>query len=54
MYEMESVEEKKYLRVAIYLRLSDEDKDKANKLDDSESIKKQKNKLLKEIKKKHK
>ena len=34
MYEMESAHEKKYLRVAIYLRLSDEDKDKANKLDD--------------------
>ena len=51
MYEMESVEEKKYLRVAIYLRLSDEDKDKANKLDDSESIKNQRNLLLEEIQK---
>ena len=51
MYEMESVEEKKYLRVAIYLRLSDEDKDKANKLDDSESIKNQRNLLLEEIEK---
>lgn len=51
MYEMESVEDKKYLRVAIYLRLSDEDKDKANKLDDSESIKNQRNLLLEEIEK---
>ena len=39
----ESAHEKKYLRVAIYLRLSDEDKDKANKLVDSESIKNQRN-----------
>lgn len=54
MYEMESVEEKKYLRVAIYLRLSDEDKDKANKLDDSESIKNQRNLLLEEIEKRPK
>ena len=51
MYEMESAHEKKYLRVAIYLRLSDEDKDKANKLDDSESIKNQRNLLLEEIEK---
>ena len=51
MYEMESAHEKKYLRVAIYLRLSDEDKDKANKLDDSESIKNQRNLLLEEIQK---
>ena len=34
---------KDYLKVAIYLRLSDEDKDKTNKLDDSESIKNQRN-----------
>lgn len=38
-------------RVAIYLRLSDEDKDKTNKLDDSESIKNQRNLLLDEINK---
>lgn len=36
---MESVESKKVLRVGIYLRLSNEDRDKANKEDDSESIK---------------
>ena len=40
-----------YYRVAIYLRLSDEDRDKLNKLDDSESIKNQRNLLLAEIKK---
>ena len=42
---------KDYLKVAIYLRLSDEDKDKTNKLDDSESIKNQRNLLLDEIRK---
>lgn len=41
----------KILRVGIYLRLSDEDKDKVNKLDDSESIKNQRNLLLAEISK---
>lgn len=46
MNEMESVEERKLLRVGIYLRLSNEDKDKANKMDDSESIKNQRNLLL--------
>ena len=39
------------LKVAIYLRLSDEDKNKINKLDDSESIKNQRNLLLEEINK---
>ena len=33
-------------KVAIYLRLSQEDKDKQNSLDDSESIKNQRNMLL--------
>ena len=33
-------------RVGIYLRLSNEDKDKTNKYDDSESIKNQRNMLL--------
>ena len=51
MYEMKDVQKNKYLRVAIYLRLSDEDKDKANKLNVSESIKNQRNLLLDEIKK---
>ena len=35
MNEMESVREKILLRVVIYLRLSNEDKDKINKNDDS-------------------
>ena len=43
--------ENNYYRVAIYLRLSDEDRDKLNKLDDSESIKNQRNLLLEEIRK---
>ena len=51
MNEMESVREKILLRVVIYLRLSDEDKDKVNKSDDSESIKNQRNLLLEEINK---
>lgn len=38
-------------KVAIYLRLSDEDKQKTNKFDNSESIKNQRNMLLEEIKK---
>ena len=39
----------KKLRVAIYLRLSDEDRDKVSKLERSESIKNQRNLLLEEI-----
>ena len=46
MNEMESVREKILLRVVIYLRLSNEDRDKINKDDDSESIKNQRNMLL--------
>ena len=46
MNEMESAQCKKYLRVGIYLRLSNEDRDKANKDDDSESIKNQRNMLI--------
>ena len=46
MNEMESVREEKLLRVGIYLRLSNEDKDKSNKEDDSESIKNQRNMLI--------
>ena len=42
MNEMESVLSKKVLRVGIYLRLSNEDRDKVNKDDDSESIKSKK------------
>lgn len=49
MNETESVRNGKLLRVGIYLRLSDEDDDKANKEDDSESIKNQRNLLLDEI-----
>ena len=45
MNETESVESKKLLRVGIYERLSDEDKDKTNKEDDSESIKNQRHLL---------
>ena len=45
MNEMESVKEKEYYKVGIYLRLSNEDKDKINKDDDSESIKNQRNML---------
>ena len=37
---------KKILRVGIYLRLSNEDRDKVNKEDDSESIKNQRNMLI--------
>lgn len=49
MYEMESVDsQKKILRVGNYYRLSDEDKNKANKEDESESIKNQRT-LLKEF-----
>ena len=49
MNEMESVKEKVYLKVGIYLRLSNEDKDKINKNDDSESIKNQRNMLIQYI-----
>jgi len=50
MRETESVDSRnKLLRVGIYLRLSDEDKNKKNKEDDSESIKNQRNLLLAEI-----
>ena len=45
MNETEIVKEKKYYKVGIYLRLSNEDKDKINKEDDSESIKNQRNML---------
>lgn len=51
MNETESVESKKLLRVGIYERLSDEDKDKTNKEDDSESIKNQRHLLMTEIEK---
>ena len=51
MNEMESVERKKLLKVGIYLRLSDEDRDKTNKEDASESIKNQRLLLLGEINK---
>jgi len=51
MNEMESVREKILLRVVIYLRLSNEDRDKLNKDDDSESIKNQRNMLLDYIEK---
>lgn len=46
MNEMESAQGKKVLRVGIYLRLSNEDRDKAQKCDDSESIKNQRNMLI--------
>lgn len=51
MNEMESAREKKEFRVAIYLRLSDEDNDKVNKYENSESIKNQRNMLMEEISK---
>lgn len=46
MNEMECTQKKKLLRVGIYLRLSNEDRDKINKEDDSESIKNQRNMLI--------
>lgn len=49
MNDIGSIESQKLLRVGIYLRLSDEDTDKQNKRDDSESIKNQRNLLLDEI-----
>ncbi len=51
MNEMDNVESNNLLRVGIYLRLSDEDKNKQNMLDDSESIKNQRNLLMGEIQK---
>ena len=51
MNEIKSSYSKKVLRVGIYERLSDEDKDKVNKEDVSESIKNQKNLLISEIEK---
>ena len=51
MNEMECVESKKVLRVGIYERLSDEDKYKTNKEDDSESIKNQRHLLMEEVNK---
>ncbi len=47
----ESVREKKLLRVGIYERLSDEDKDKVNKEETSESIKNQRHLLMEEVNK---
>ena len=46
---MNRSENENLYRVAMYLRLSDEDSDKINKLDDSESIKNQRIMLLNEI-----
>ncbi len=43
------IESKRILKVGIYLRLSDEDRDKINKEDVSESIKNQRHLLLEEI-----
>ena len=43
------IEKDKYFRVGIYLRLSNEDKDKQNKSDLSESIKNQRNMLIQYI-----
>lgn len=51
MNEMEGALSKKVLRVGIYERLSDEDRDKANKKDNSESIKNQRHLLMAEIEK---
>ena len=48
---MSRSESENLYRVAMYLRLSDEDSDKINKLDDSESIKNQRIMLLNEISK---
>ena len=46
MNKIENTHSKKYLKVGIYLRLSNEDRDKTNKDDDSESIKNQRNMLV--------
>ena len=51
MYVIENNRGKIFLRVAIYLRLSNEDRDKINREDDSESIKNQRNMLLDYIEK---
>ena len=51
MSEMKSTYSKKVLKVGIYLRLSNEDRDKVNKEDNSESIKNQRNMLTQYIKK---
>lgn len=51
MSKSDSITNKDVLKVGIYLRLSDEDKNKYNKSDDSESIKNQRNLLLIEINK---
>ena len=45
MNKHENALNKKVFRVGIYLRLSNEDKDKLNKDDASESIKNQRNKI---------
>ena len=49
MTMMSRSESENLYRVAMYLRLSDEDSDKINKLDDSKSIKNQRIMLLNEI-----
>ena len=46
MNEMECAQGKKVLKVGIYLRLSNEDRDKINKNETSESIKNQRNMLI--------
>ena len=46
MNEIENTNSNKTLRVGIYLRLSNEDRNKTNKEDDSESIKNQRNMLV--------
>ena len=51
MNEIKNARSKKVLRVGIYLRLSNEDKDKINKDDNSESIKNQRNMLNQYIEK---
>ena len=51
MNEIEGSLSKKYFRVGIYERLSDEDRNKANKEDNSESIKNQRHLLMAEIEK---
>ena len=53
MNKMENVETKKVLKVSIYLRLSNKDRDKTNKKDNSEFIKNQRNILIDYINKHH-
>ena len=48
---MDKIKSNAYLRVGIYLRLSQEDRDKQNKTDNSESIKNQRNMLMQYINK---